>query len=277
MRLENSYTLIKDNPQEELAWSDYWNVAMCYAYMDVDRTKILNLLLKAQERDNTSFCKILNTQNDEGRGDLDQIRFYKILGDHYRKWISDCTGIVDENRSLAELYKEKSKLDLTGLNEPLIDRLLVMSVKDQMYRGQGHSVYMENRLMQEVLDREVENELIEIFEEFGYPTKELVGESYSTLGCLLLEHTGQPKTQEKYLEMVSDAFQNDRTIKPYFKMLLDRYYWRTTGKQIFGSHAGHPFHNDKFLSEVKNKYGFVENTIQREVGNKTISITIKEE
>ncbi|GGI55945.1 hypothetical protein [Winogradskyella haliclonae] len=263
-KLENSYAIIKNIATKDLNYLNYWNIAICYAYMKVDKEIIHQLLLSSKQKNASSFCMILNYEYESHKSNLEDIRLYKIFGKTYLNWISDCEGIHIKSKSLEELLKEKEQLNLEHLNEPLIEKLLVLLEKDQRYRGNGHSAYENNREKQHRLDREVEQELIKIFEEFGYPSKELVGDTYARLGCLLLEHSGQPKTQKKYIPLVANALKTDNSIRPYFKMLIDRYYWRTTGKQVFGSHAGIPFQSDEIISEIKKKYSFsVEKSVMK--------------
>jgi len=275
-RLESTYTIINENPTGEVGFIDFWNTAMCYANMSVDTTNLLNLLLKAREANSSFFCEMIIRQYEANNKDLNLIRFHKVLGNQYLDLFNECEQTEIKTKSLEELFKEKTELDLTGLNESLIDRLITLIYKDQIYR---HSTpfYEKNREKQHKIDREVEKELITIFDAYGYPSKELVGEKYAKLGCLLLEHSGQPATQKKYIPLIAEAFKEDSSIGPFLSMLLDRYYMRTTGKQIFGSHTGIPFQSDKIITEVKKKFGFTNDEPNRIAQQNSKTIIVKKQ
>ena len=121
--------------------------------------------------------------------------------------------------------------------------------KDSFYR---YKTEWDER--QRKLDMDVQLELTEILNTYGYPGKSLVGENYMNYACLMIEHGGELEYQEKYLPMVAEALKNGELEKNYVRMLIDRIHWKKTNKQIFGSQNGVPFDTDEVIREFKAKY-----------------------
>jgi len=249
--LKNAYDQISN--REKIYYADYWNVAFAFSHMGVKKEVILNYLKKSKVTNHESFCKIVNLQIDARNG-LSETPFYKLLRHLYEKLIADCKGISIESFSIEEKLREKEKLNLNNYNEKLIDKLIICMEKDQRYRT-SPSLYKNNMNKQNNLDKEVQEQIIEILQEFGYPGKDLVGEPFMNYACLLIEHGGTLDYQEKYLPIVVKAYHNNQMDRIYLHMLIDRVQWKKTGKQIFGSHRDIPFETAEVIDEVKNKYG----------------------
>jgi len=245
--LQNTYQTIREDGGK-LTYTDYWNVAFSYAHMGVNKETIFGLLQRFKAIDSKSFCEYVNFQIRKDK-DIRKTKFYELLGEKYTHFVSDCEGIEINRRSLAEIMKEKEGLDLTGLNESLIDQLINMLYKDQYYRREVG--YTDG---QKKLDEEVQIELVKIFDKYGYPGQSLVGEKYRNYACFLLEHGGTMENYEKYFPLVAGALTNGELDKPPVRMLIDRIHWRKTGKQIFGSHAGKPFDTEDVIAGYKKKY-----------------------
>ena len=84
--------------------------------------------------------------------------------------------------------------------------------------------------------------MAEIFNDYGYPTSEN-GQCriLKNIGCLLLEHSGDMASYDKYFSLVEEAYFKGEVDKHYFIMLIDRINFRKNGYQIFGTHRGIPF------------------------------------
>jgi len=247
--LLNTYTSINDH-NGELVYADYWNVASAYVFMSINKDKILDLLKTAKSMNSNSFCTIANHQiKVVYDGNIEQSKFYKLLGNDYVDLLAGCEGIELRRRSLAVMMKEKEDINLRGLNESLIDQLIKLMYKDGYYRREVG--YNEG---QKKLDAEVQIAIAKIFDEYDYPGKSLVGKKYMNYACMLLEHGGTMENFAKYFPIVAKALKEEEVEKPYVRMLIDRIHWRKTGKQIFGSHAGIPFDSDKIIADYKNKY-----------------------
>ena len=251
--LKNSYRQIIEDNNREPYYADYWNVATAYAIMFVEKENVWKYLKKAKSLNNENFCIIVNSSVESKEG-IENTTFYKFLGDEFVSFISDCKGIINSPESIEKKLKRKHALDLSKLNEVLIDQLIILSEKDQRYRYQK-SVYDKNWKAQTDLDNEVQTEMILILDEYGYPGKDLVGETFMNRSCMLIEHFLSLEHQEKYLPMVVKAYHDGQLNKNYLTMLIDRIHSKKTGKQIFGSHVDVPFESVKELKRIKSKYG----------------------
>ncbi len=146
-------------------------------------------------------------------------------------------------------------MDLKGLNEDIVDQLIVLADKDQRFRFSSTS-NKDNWEAQNKLNMEVQLALAKLFDKHGYPGLSVVGEKYAGEACLLLEHGGQLAHQEKYYPLVAEAFKNGEAPRPYVLMLDDRIHWKKTKEQIFGSHVGVPLDSDAVIERVKKQLGW---------------------
>lgn len=144
-------------------------------------------------------------------------------------------------------------VDLTNLNVNLIDTLIAMMERDQKFRYKN-SEYDNNTAEQSRLDNKNQIQLAQVFDKYGYPGRSIVGDKFMDYACLIFEHGGNLDFQEKYFSMISDALKINQVDKSVVRMLIDRIHWKKTGKQIFGSHIGVPFDNDKLIQEIKDRY-----------------------
>lgn len=244
--LKSNYQNIREN-QGKVNYANYWNKAFAYATMKYDKDSIFDNLTKSRNLNNESFCYIANAQLKNTH--YKQLKFYKMLGDAYLPFLKSCEGIEFNRTTLEERWKEKKQLNLTGFNESVIDKLIVLMDKDQYYR---FDTTWDERQRQ--LDSEVQVALTKILNTFGYPGKSMVGESYMNYACLMIEHGGDLEYQEKYLPMVTEALKEGEVEKNYVRMLIDRIHWKKTDKQIFGSQNGVPFDTEEVIREFKVKY-----------------------
>lgn len=271
--LEHVYNDLKED--SIVSFGDYWNTAMGLSFLKEKPEKIYRLLVSAKKNNPDSFCYLVDASKGISSGsDIRKHSLYKTLGTKFIELIESCKGYEIKPVSLEDRIAEKENKDLIGLNEVLIDRLLVLIDKDQRYRGASSKTFKENVELIKKLDTEVEIEVIKIFEKYGYAGKDIVG-YYQDYLCLLLEHTCKLSTIEKYFPLVAKAFKNNQLKKGPFKMLIDRMYFFRNGEQIFGSHSGVPYADDKVIAEVKKKYGLLESNSNKtiNVGSKKITIT----
>jgi|GEM_PF-1618946 len=252
--LSGIYKRIKENESEDYSGATYWNVADAYAKMGVHPDRIMQLLYLSRDKNLDGFCAVLNLSIELSEG-LEKNRFYKILGAPLVSLVEQCEGHITPVLNIKDLMKKKEELDITGLDEDLIDRLIVLLEKDQRYRSESISYLREHAAEQNLLDAEVSEEVVKIFSEYGYPGKDIVGDEYKDYACLLLEHTGGITIQEKYLPIVAEAYRRNQLNSGPLSMLLDRIYSTKTGQQVFGSHGGVPYATDIVIEEVKKKYG----------------------
>jgi len=245
--LRNTYDQINENGRE-IGYIDHWNIAIAFSYMGVNADSIYAHFTTSKNMGGTDFCMILNYGLQQSKTN-DRLR--SVLGERLLEILSDCEGHEIKPMSISDYSIKKSQSDLDGLNEALIDRLIVLMEKDQRYRANND--YLKNREFQNQLDREIQEDLALIFDEFGYPGKSLVGTTFMNYACLLLEHGGEIAHQKKYFPLVAKAYKNGELAKNPFLMLIDRIEWKTTGKQIFGSHAGIPFAENERIEQVRRE------------------------
>ena len=208
-RLKSAYEQIA-NDEYTVKVPDYWNVAVSYSIMGVSSDTIYQLLSKMKRLDSVTFCDYSAYAIDVQNG-LEKSRFFSVLGPIYSELVRSCNLSITNSLTLEKLIQNKTRLEITGLNEELIDRLIHLMSKDQKFRYKS-SLHKQNFKKQAKLDLEVSIELAEIFDQFGYPGKDIVGEHYKNYACLFLEHSGGENLsenlafKEKYLPMILDAF-----------------------------------------------------------------------
>ncbi|HFA49628.1 MAG TPA: hypothetical protein ENJ95_11500 [Bacteroidetes bacterium] len=249
--LENTYKSMEEHG--DTVYADYWNIAVGYSYMDYDKNEILELLKKSKEEDAESFCIIAQFKNSSKPEGYKSSKFYKLLGADFENLIKDCEhdGTL---KPFESSLKEKSYYK--GLNYDLIAQLDRMMLKDQKYRRDNDVLTNKKKWeKQKALDMENQIELANIFEKYGYPGKSLVGSDFDSNACLILEHGSDLAFQEKWFPTVIEAMRKGEADINIVRMLIDRIYWKKTGKQIFGSHVDVPMEEEKIIREIQAEYG----------------------
>jgi len=247
--LTNTYQAIRED-NGRLTYIDYWNVALGSLLMGEDHEVVFKLLERSKTEEPGDFCRVVQRQIDQN-GRLEHVKYYQIFGERFANLISDCKSLT--TKEIENTFNSKQGLDLKGLNENLIDTLIIMIKKDQRFRYKD-SEYKMHLAEQTQLDYENQLWLKKIFDKYSYPGKSIVGERFMDNACLIFEHGGDLAFQEKYFSIVAQAQLNGQASKSVVRMLIDRIHWKKTGKQIFGSHIGVPFDDDKVIQEVKAKY-----------------------
>jgi hypothetical protein len=248
--LTNSYQAIKEDDRK-LVYLDYWNVAVGSSLMGEDEEVVFKLLETSKIKAPSDFCQIVQKAVELKNGNIEELRFYRLFGVRFVKLISDCRSLAANDGNAKQ--NPKLGVDLTNLNVTLIDSLIVMLERDQKFRY-NTSEYYNNTTEQSRLDNQNQVQLAKIFDKLGYPGRMIVGDKFMDYACLIFEHGGNLDFQEKYFPVVLEAVKNNQVNKGAVRMLVDRIHWKKTGKQIFGSHIGVPFDNDKVIQEVKDKY-----------------------
>ena len=235
----------------KLVYIDYWNVAIGSSLMGEDKEVVFKLLETSKTKAPSNFCQLVKTVVEQTNGNVEELRFYRLFGVRFVKLISDCRSLAANDGNAKQ--NPKLGVDLTNLNVTLIDSLIVMLERDQKFRY-NTSEYYNNTTEQSRLDNQNQVQLAKIFDKLGYPGRMIVGDKFMDYACLIFEHGGNLDFQEKYFPVVLEAVKNNQVNKGAVRMLVDRIHWKKTGKQIFGSHIGVPFDNDKVIQEVKDKY-----------------------
>ena len=268
--LEYVYTLLEKD--STIYATTYWNLATGFNMLKEKPEKIYKFLALAKKENSNRFCVVVHKYL-RGR-DIKTCGFYKTLGKKFLDLVTDCKKNDLKPKSLEDMIAEKESMDLSGLNETLIDRLIILMEKDTRYRGRSFEYGDKNKEAWIKLDTEARIELLELFEENGYAGKDIVGEKYQNYMCQFLEHVGGIEAQEKYLPLVANAFKNNQLHAIPLKMLIDRIYSTKTKTQIFGSHAGVPYAKDSIIAQVKKDYSLLDKNLETKikVGSKSIII-----
>ncbi len=254
--LKNAYAQIPST--DDICYADYWNVAIAYTYMGVNAKTVLALLQKSKNEDQDSFCEIVARviESKEGKENL---RLYRLLKEDFNTLISKCDFNIEPIYTLEYLNGLKENMDLIGLNIDLIDELIIIMEKDQRYRYSSKS-YKKHHDKQTRLDEENAIAIASILDRYGYPGKNLVGDIFKDYTCMIVEHAGSSnkmeslKFKENYFPLILEAYHNDQLSFGVLSMLIDRINWFKHGKQVFGSHAGIPFHDEEAIKKIKSKY-----------------------
>ncbi len=245
LMLENSYTQTKSAKNGVVA-ADYWNIALAYLIMGQPKDTVYNFLVKSKNIDSSDFCRIALYANNS-YGGIENIKFYKVLGNRYKVLIESCATmeIKSEKEIDIEAYVKSG-----GLNFELVSELDRIFKLDQKHRAKDY-----NPELQTPLDRQNMEDIKKIIERYGYPGKSLVGKRYDFVACAIIQRSNSMEYWDKYLPVVSEAVKSgELSDVNHLKMLLDRVYIDKIGAQIFGSKAGVNFADDETILAVKRKY-----------------------
>ena len=75
----------------------------------------------------------------------------------------------------------------------------------------------------------------EIIRNYGWPGKSLVGEQASNGAFLVLQHSGNANTMEKYQPLLKEATESGELDKSLYAIYIDRIMMYKNEKQIYGS------------------------------------------
>ena len=79
-----------------------------------------------------------------------------------------------------------------------------------------------------------------IFDQYGYPGKDLVGRNLSYTGFLVIQHAdGDVEAQQRYYNLLKDAVDNHQTAKYTIAYLTDRINVNRGKCQVYGSQMGY--------------------------------------
>ncbi len=252
--LKNSYTQMSNNPKDR-NYGDYWNVAIAYSIMGENPSDVLTLLRKSKQANPHSFCSVYNATLINNKVKHEGNTLLAYVGNDFHKLVKDCNGILANKTERSDDYYLEEASDLS-----LAKRLISIQKADQKYRGGKISKVLTAAQKTELINRrreiddQLQDSLVSIFKEYGYPGKSLVGSKLSHVACIVLIHK-EYSFQERYLNLIVKAV-NDEEIESVnlLKILLDKIYWQKTGKQIFATQSGIPMASDDLINQVKEKY-----------------------
>lgn len=182
---------------------------------------ITGLKIKSKLNKDKEIIEILKLQNNEM---LRKLCTYDEL-----KNIAPCGGLSEEK-------VENKKLQL---------ELIEMYVNDQATRGNVMEDIIKkyeipkNRITQEggiEVDKQNRSRLKEIFQEFGFPTKQLVGKDGMYGIFLMLQHSdGDKEWQKSQFSNIESAVKNGDLEGQSYAYLYDRIKINEGSKQLYGS------------------------------------------
>jgi hypothetical protein len=238
--LKNSYQQLAEDNYRIVA-IDYWNFATAYYRMGQPKEMIYDYLIKSKFTNNKDFCEIVNIYHKK-KGGIDSVGFYKLLGDDYKALVADCSKIKSDSVFDIEAYIKKN-----SYNKELIYTLRDLLNQDRKWR-KG-----DDPKTQTDIDKSTIMKVEEVTKEYGYPGTSMVGSKFDFVIWIIIQHAAL-EFQEKYLDLIAKAVQENQLGKTSLRMLLDGIYHKKTGFQIFGFEIGVPFSDDKTIQEVKEKY-----------------------
>lgn len=248
--LEQTSQQIESNNGEK-NYIDYWNLALGTALTEKDKIKTYEYLLKSQQKDNNGFYDLTGYLIAYYDNDIKNTNFYKLLGKKFTDLIEVSKGELSKNNDKSEMKIENI------INQKVVDILVDMLNRDKKYRQDKN--FLSNKELQKKqyeLDEVNREELVKLFDKYGYVGKSITGDNkYKNYICLIVEHGQNLTDQKKWLPIIAEAYKNKELNANPLKMLLDRIHWKETKKQYFGSHVGVPLESDKEIQRIKLKYG----------------------
>lgn len=249
---------------KDTTYADHWNLAMAYCLLKRDKDSVVINLIKSRDKNKANFFSI-TSDLAEYYGGIRNTVFYKMLGDEYLEIIAGFQTFNDNKKIINDpQFKSKdlrllpkSSKDTSSLDYSLISKLIQMSRRDQLYRSDfSYLKDDEIRQKQDKLDIENSKDLERIFTKYGYPGKSLVGSRYCNHASIILEHSFNIEFLKKWFPFVSEAYNKGELSENAFKLLIDRYHWRITGKQIFGTQLGIPLDKEEVIKTYIAQYNF---------------------
>jgi len=174
-------------------------------------------------------------------------------------------------------------LDKNIGNRDLAIKLFYIYTDDQRYRGAKAGLTFSNEEHKKEIDSL--NALIRlhdsinlikvktIVEEYGWPTKELVGRSGVSAAFLVIQHS-DIENQKKYIKNIKKASKRDKDQLRNLALMTDRIRLKEGKKQLYGTQFS--FHREakafellpvkkrKYLNKRRKKMGFT-TTIEEEI------------
>lgn len=140
-----------------------------------------------------------------------------------------------------EILSRKKKY---GININLTEELKIMLKDDQSLRKSSDLIKDANEkinLWQKIHELDSINlaKIERIFNKYGYPGKSMVGESLSSVGFLIIQHSNL-NYQEKYFSLIEKAAYSNEIPKSNLALLIDRIKMYRGEKQVYGSQITDP-------------------------------------
>lgn len=222
---------------DKYSWWDvtgaYYNrYNMYYSLLTDNPEDILYIFFDAINNDRADFCsklKLVKQQN--GQCCIHEKSYYKREGQIMDK-VCECVYL--------------------SFNKKLIDKLNIMKENDLKYRENETTDWKK----QFVLDSVNQIMAKEIFADYGYPNRNLVGVEYESVFFYVIQHSSLPM-MEKFLPIIKNEIDNKRLDPQFYPLLHDRVNMLNGKPQEFGTQT------------VKNSKGVFE--LYKSVDIKTVN------
>ena len=137
-----------------------------------------------------------------------------------------------------KIYIEKREKFLSNINYKLRDKIVKMKYNDQLYRK--NSGYQKNKHLQDSIDLTNQNELILIFEKYGFPNEKIIGDydidnsDVSITGILL--HTKDSIRKDLFLPKILEFVKEGKADPLVYASLMDQLMLYNGQAQIYGTY-----------------------------------------
>jgi hypothetical protein len=235
----------------DINYAHYWNLAAGIALTEGNKIKTYNYLLQCQKKDNVGFNDLVGYLIEFNNNDILTTKFHQLLKDEFLNLIAVSEREISKN-------SDQKEIEITNIiNEKAVRVLIQMMLRDQKHRQTAGFLWNKSlQTEQRKLDLINREELIKLYDNYGYPGKSITGDNkYKNYTCLITEHGQDLKDQKKWLPIISQAHKEGELNTNPLKMLLDRIHWQEYNKQYFGSHVGVPFTSGQEIVLIKSKYG----------------------
>lgn len=231
-------------------YADYWNIAVALVRLKTDAVSAKEYLYQSKKLNENNFAQIF----EELGGGFEAWK-YCMPRAEYDAIRSECVALNAKNNTWIPKGNGNfpvHKKDNKG-NDELIHLLNRLMENDQRYRTGS----VENRSYQQQLDRENMEIIDGLYKKYNtYLGKSLVGEAYSTVMWLIIQHSSL-EIMEKYLQCIFEAVIAGELAAAPLKMLLDRIASVKYGYQYYGTQKGVPMAPEEIILAANKKYGNV--------------------
>ena len=175
---------------------------------------------------------------------IDKKSFLELI----RKY--DLTDYTLKNDSIFKIYYTKEKSYIDGnyvklrnefeqtINIKLRNEIKEMSIQDQLYRKKNYKANIEK---QNKIDSLNSKRIVEIFNEYGYPSEKLIGDSrndkvYVSIHTMLL-HTKDKERMDYFLPKLLEYIKAGKAPPDVYATLFDQLNLYNGKEQYYGSYT----------------------------------------
>lgn len=220
---------------------DYWNITMAFLNLGEPEAHVRIAFEKAIEDDPGRICAYVDSL---GAG-----RLVEVIPETFLAFYEDAClgrGAAPEALDLDAYVAER------GLSGELVRQIHEIGRDDQRYRNGQSDASMAR---QRELDRRNRSRIDSLYAQHRrYIGRSLVGEELEHVMWAVIQHS-DVSTMERYLPIVAQAVRDGELKQIPLKMLIDRYYARAAGHQVFGSQVGVPLADPQTRARIRGTFG----------------------